>query len=207
MALVPGPPVPVFPLPGLVLFPRVRVPLHVFEPRYRALVRDALAADRRIAIATLLPGWEDDYQGSPPFHPLACLAVLEAVEWLPDDRYDLQVRGASRVRLLEAVREFPYRACRHEVLPTTPYDEDDPHVAMERAALLAARERLLPLGSEAWVMPPQVPEGADFESLVHILAMALRMPTEARLELLAQDRVFDRARALHARLVRGPASA
>jgi len=72
--LAPRQPVPVFPLPDLVLFPCAVVKLHVFELRYRAMVRDALSADRLIALALLLPGWERDYHGSPEYHPIGCLA-------------------------------------------------------------------------------------------------------------------------------------
>ena len=56
-----------FPIPNLVMFPHVMQPLHVFEPRYRDLLEDALANDRLIAMAVLEPGWESDYEGQ-PFH-------------------------------------------------------------------------------------------------------------------------------------------
>ena len=62
-----------FPLPNLVLFPHVMQPLHIFEPRYRHLLEDALADDRLITMAALKPGWETDYEGRPPLYPVACL--------------------------------------------------------------------------------------------------------------------------------------
>ena len=66
-----------FPLPNLVLFPHVLQPLHIFEPRYRELLEDALAHDGLIAMAMLEPGWEQDYDGRPPaLHPMACLAKV-----------------------------------------------------------------------------------------------------------------------------------
>ena len=110
-------PVPVFPLPDVVLFPHARLPLHVFELRYRTLVRDALSGPRTLAIATLRPGWEGDYHGSPAFHDLGCLARFEQVEWLPNDCYDLKLVGVERVRFQRVAREFPYRACVVEPLP------------------------------------------------------------------------------------------
>ena len=64
-----------FPLPNLVLFPHVMQPLHIFEPRYRFLLEDALATDRLIAMALLAPGWENDYEGRPPLYPMACLGA------------------------------------------------------------------------------------------------------------------------------------
>jgi Lon protease-like protein len=59
-----------FPLPNLVLFPHVLQPLHVFEPRYRQLLEEALADDRLIAMAVLAPGWESDYEGRPALRPV-----------------------------------------------------------------------------------------------------------------------------------------
>jgi hypothetical protein len=86
-------PVPVFPLPGIVLFPGTTLPLHVFELRYRTMVRDALSGGRQLAMAVLKPGWELDYYGSPEFHDLGCLVRFDEVEWLPNDCYDLRVTG------------------------------------------------------------------------------------------------------------------
>ena len=128
--------VPVFPLPDLVLFPRARAPLHVFELRYRTMVRDTLSRGRVLALATLCPGYELDYHGSPAYFPLGCLARIEEVEWLPNDRYDLLLEGTTRVRFGRVVSEFPYRSARCEPLPQHPYGEDDPIVTLEKQALL-----------------------------------------------------------------------
>jgi len=195
-------PVPVFPLPDIVLFPHARLPLHVFELRYRTLVRDALSGTRTLAIATLRPGWERDYQGSPAFHELGCLARFEQVEWLPNDCYDLRLLGLERVRFGRVSREFPYRSCEVEPLPPTPYDADDPLAAMERQALLEAAEALLRRGDDAWIAPPLTAPDAPFETVVNTLAHALRVGTPERLEMLALDSVFERARRVHEHLGR-----
>jgi Lon protease-like protein len=197
--------VPVFPLPDVVLFPGVQLPLHVFELRYRTMVRDALSGGRTLAIATLQAGWEHDYHGSPAFHPVGCLASFDQVEWLPNDCYDLLVTGTSRVRFGRVVREFPYRACEVEVLPVTPYEDDDPLVGMERHALLAEMRRLLPLGELAWRVTPATEADARFERMVNTLAQSLRMETSVRLELLAQDSAIERARRLGELMRRIPA--
>src|SRR5262249_44277168 len=65
-----------FPLPNFVLMPHVVKPLHVFEPRYRQLVSDALAGDQLIALVLLKPDWEGDYEGQPAIHDVACLARI-----------------------------------------------------------------------------------------------------------------------------------
>jgi len=202
MFSAPRHPVPVFPLPDIVLFPDVELPLHVFELRYRTMVREALSGERWLAMATLKPGWEADYHGSPAFHELGCLGQFEDVEWLPNDCYNLKLRGVRRVRFLRVVREFPYRACAVEVLDEAPFDSADPPVQIERAALLAAARKLLPLGTEAWLAPPLTSDETPFAALVNSLAQCARLDAGARLELLAMDNALDRARRLQEHLKR-----
>jgi len=196
-------PVPIFPLPELVLFPRATVPLHVFELRYRTLVRDALSRERLIALALLKPGYEADYHGSPPFHPLGCLAQFEEVEWLPDDRYNLKVAGVSRVRLDRVVGEFPYRSARVELLPQHPFPEDDPLVKIDQRALLDLYQRMHVLaeaaaGKEAAGLLPTLTLQDPFERVVNSLCMMCGAPAAERLELLAEDSVLERGRRVRA---------
>jgi Lon protease-like protein len=187
-------PIPVFPLPGLVLFPGVHLPLHVFELRYRTMVREALSGERVIALALLLPGWERDYLGSPEFHPLGCLARIDEVVWLPDDCYHLRLLGLVRVRFGRAVREFPYRAVRVQVLPQEPFSEDDALVQLERRALLEAGSRLARSAEPGLAPTAPVGEGLPFEPLVNTLCMGLAADPAEKLALLGMDSVIERAR-------------
>src|SRR6185369_10403756 len=118
MDQAPRRPVPVFPLPGVVLFPGAEMSLHVFELRYRTMVRDALSGERRIGLATLAPGWERDYEASPAFHALGCVARFEDVSWLPNDCYDLRVRGTLRVRFGRPASGSTGQATRRTPSPT-----------------------------------------------------------------------------------------
>ena len=194
MAFVPRQPVPVFPLPGVVLFPGGELPLHIFELRYRTMVREALSGERVIALALLRPGWESDYHGSPEFFPVGCLARFEEVQWLPDDCYDLRVLGLARVRLGRAVREFPYRAVRVQMLDQAPFTEDDPLIQLERRALLEANTRLARLAATASDAPPPSWEGLGFEPLVNTLCMQLAIEPAEKLALLEMESVLERAR-------------
>jgi uncharacterized protein len=200
LAFVPKQPVPVFPLPGVVLFPGVRLPVHIFELRYRTMVREALSAERVIALALLRPGWERDYQGSPEFHPLGCLARIDDVSWLPNDCYDLSLVGVARARLGLMVREFPYRAVRAEVLPQDPLSEDDPLVQLERRALieagarLARVERTASTGGEAPGWDEAEATKLKFEPLVNMLCMGLPAAPAEKLALLEMDSLIDRGR-------------
>jgi Lon protease-like protein len=107
----------VFPLHGATVLPGTPTPFHIFEPRYRALVADALAGDRIIAVPALV-----DRSGvrepQPPLRRVCGAGVIEAHEQLPDGRYDIVVRGIARVKLVE---ERPlcaggYREFRAEIL-------------------------------------------------------------------------------------------
>lgn len=90
-----------FPLPNLVMFPHVLQPLHVFEPRYRALLEDALADDRLIAMAVLAPGWEKHYEGRPKLRQCACLGRVVTHQQVDDGRYNILLAGLRRVRIVE----------------------------------------------------------------------------------------------------------
>jgi Lon protease-like protein len=106
-----------FPLPNLVLFPGVMQGLHIFEPRYRQMTADALAGDRLIALALLSPGWEAHYADRPAIEATACLGRIESDQRLEDGRYNLQLRGLARVRVIQEIETGKlYRSARVEVL-------------------------------------------------------------------------------------------
>lgn len=115
-----------FPLPNLVFFPHALQPLHIFEPRYRQMTADALAGDKLIALVLLQPGWEKTYESSPQLHSMACLGRVVADQLMPDGRYNLLLRGLSRVRIIEeAPLEKLYRSAHVEVVAdrcTAPLD-------------------------------------------------------------------------------------
>ncbi len=91
---MPLPPViPVFPLPNVVLFPNVFLPLHIFEPRSREMVTDALAGDRIIGMVLLRPGYRADYEGRPAVYPIGTAGVITHSEALADGRFNIVLRG------------------------------------------------------------------------------------------------------------------
>ncbi|HTQ08084.1 MAG TPA: LON peptidase substrate-binding domain-containing protein [Polyangiaceae bacterium] len=138
----------IFPLPDATLFPGAPLPLHVFEPRYRALVRDALAGSKVLAVARLKPGFENDYDGRPPvFEICGAGRIVEHVE-LADGRYHVMLRGIARVRILH---ELPpaqaYRVVRAEVVADEPAE----------ASVSSALEREI---AQLWrLLAPKLPEG------------------------------------------------
>src|SRR3954453_8232575 len=102
--------VALFPLPGVVLFPRAVLPLHVFEERYKIMMADALRGDRQIAMALLHPGWERDYYSKPAIDPVVCVGRILSHERLPDGKYNLLLQGEARARVVrENNSTTPYR--------------------------------------------------------------------------------------------------
>jgi Lon protease-like protein len=142
----------IFPLPGMVLFPNALLPLHVFEPRYRAMMADVLGGSRLIAIARLRPGYEADYEGRPPVFDTVGAGRIVSADRLPDGRYNLLLRGLARVRVerelqpTRAYRQIAGRILRDD-LTTRPEQLDAGH-----RELLALCDRL------ADVVPP---DGAE----------------------------------------------
>lgn len=109
--------VPVFPLPHVVLLPGALLPLHVFEPRYRKMTRDALAGRRLLAVARLKPGFENNYYGRPPIHLVCGVGEIVRHELRSDGCYDILVAGLVRAAIRE---EHPvtrdYRLVRAQAL-------------------------------------------------------------------------------------------
>jgi Lon protease-like protein len=130
---------PIFPLPDVVFFPGTVLPLHVFETRYRVMVKDALAADGTIAVALLQPGWERRYAGNPEYFPIATAGRMEEIETTPDGRYYFKLAGVVRVRLGEVVRDAPYRLVNAVEIPERPVDESDPSIHRAKLDLLATQ--------------------------------------------------------------------
>ena len=124
---------PVFPLPNTVLFPETVLPLHVFEPRYRSMVADVTRGEGRIAIALLEPGYEEEYEGAPPFHHIGTVGRVEHLEELPDGRFNLHLVGMRRVEFEEVPSPTPYRIA--QVVPRPEPQVDDADDALMRAKL------------------------------------------------------------------------
>ena len=109
--------IPVFPLAGALLLPRARLPLHIFEPRYRAMTADALANEPFIAVALLKPGYEPHYfTHRAPIHETVGIGEIVASEQVEDGKYNILLRGIGRARIVEEYPDRPYRLARVEVM-------------------------------------------------------------------------------------------
>ncbi len=184
-----------FPLPNLVLFPHVVQPLHIFEARYREMLRHALAGDQLIAMAVLSPGWEKDYEGRPPIGPMACLGKVVMHHRLEGGEYNVLLAGVKRVRL---VRELP---------PAKPYREaevmvcDDCYPAEHLADVPLVKKQIQQAFLEIVPTLPQAQDQVDqlfgsdvsLGTLTDIVSYLLDIDLREKEALLAELDVYRRA--------------
>ena len=188
--------VPIFPLPEVVFFPETVLPLHVFEPRYRQMVADCLAADGWMAVVMLRAGWEKDYQGRPPVQTIAGVGEIIQAEMLADRRYNILLHGRSRIRILaeEPSEGRLYRVARAVRLEEEGPKADDRTFGARLQELRAAHARLLvALGqSHPDVVGRLTVAGATPGAAIDRIVSAVVPDAEVRQRLLEAVDVSDR---------------
>lgn len=180
---------PLFPLQNVVLFPGVFLPLHVFESRYRAMMRDVMAGDRLIGITLTKPGWQQDASGRPEVYPIGCAGLVTHVEELQDGRYNTIVRGIEKFRITGEREGRPYRVA--DVVGLTEVATGD-----ERESVHQQRQRLEQLLTSAETPDLPFPETLSDEEIVNALAQYLEFEPIERQALLEQPTVAARCVAL-----------
>jgi len=193
-----------FPLPNLVLFPHVMQPLHVFEPRYRELLEDALAGDRLLAMAVLGPGWEMNYEGRPSLYAMTCLGHITTHVRLPDGTYNVLVLGLQRARLVREMK--PTRLFREAEVVLCEDHYPERASAAPRALHRRLREalaRLLPQLPEAEEQVDQLlGEDVPLGVLTDLISYMLKVDLGQKQLLLSEVDVCRRAELLLAHLTR-----
>jgi len=176
--------VSIFPLAGALLFPGMHLPLHIFEPRYRAMVSDALARDRRIGM--IQPRGEGD---RPALFDIGCVGQIVDVEAHADGRYEIVLEGVARFRI---VRELDvttaFRQVEAELLPR---EADATLAPAQRASLEMEAKRFAELHGYAvdWESVGRL----DDESLVNGIAQIAPFNIAAKQALLEVDTLVPRA--------------
>lgn len=172
----------VFPLPSAVLLPGGIMPLHVFEPRYKAMLKDAMDTDSVFAMAQVIPGQEDQLAGRPDLDPMLCAGVISVHEHLEDGRANLVLVGVCRARIIkEWPQAHPYREVMAEALPDAPYEGEE-----EAALRTAIFELMARVPNEVGQRIAQVTTGARGGALADILVGSLVADPERRFEVLSQ---------------------
>jgi len=186
--------VPVFPLPTVVLYPHVSIPLHIFEPRYLKMVEDALAGDTMIAMASFHPGWEKEYDGNPPIREIVCVGTISSYNRLEDGRYIIALKGKYRGKIASEDFSLPYRKASVEIM------EDFIHPAEMDLAIRKAEETMklwsaavaggfsseLEISSE----PPR--SVTDVVAISYKIADGLKVAHNLKVQLLEMDSVLER---------------
>jgi Lon protease-like protein len=188
--------IPLFPLPETTLFPGASRPLLIFEPRYRAMIADALKGDRIIGMVRLRPGFEADYEGRPPIYAVGCAGRIEEYEQLPDGRYVILLHGLTPFRVLSEDQRKPYRLGRVEAVPDRLAAEEGLALSSLRNRLASLLVTVLPFGVE----PPD--PSLEDDEFVNVVAQNLPMSEDERQTLLERSSLVARARALVDRLDR-----
>ena len=169
---------PLFPLPQTVLFPEAIVPLHIFEPRYRAMVRDALETHQALAVVLLTDlgrAFDGDEDALPPIASIASVGVIVDHAELPGGRYNILLRGRARVRLRELPFVPPYRRAAAEILSTdatrVPVSELSALISAATAFSSVVRERDKTF---EFRLPKDAPEGTIADLCAHYLILDAR---------------------------------
>ena len=180
---------PLFPIAGAILFPRAQLPLHIFEPRYREMVRDAVDGGGHIAV--IQPQLVESRGGEPPLYEVGCVGEIVGIEELEDGRFNIVLNGSNRFRLISEVDlDTPYRNADLDVAAFD--DREPPALAMaERAEVEREARRLgdaLGLAVD-WSAVSRL----DDEMLVNAIAQVAPFDVSAKQALLEAESLEGRA--------------
>jgi Lon protease-like protein len=180
----------VFPLPSVVLLPGTVQPLHIFEQRYRDMVKAALDTDGVFAMAQVLPGQEGRLAGSPELEPMLCAGIIGMHEVMPDGRYNLVLVGVARLRLVkEWPQTAPYREVEAELLEDAVLDSEE-EVPLRQAVL----ELIARVPDEVGEKVAQVTGRIHGGQLADVVAGTIFHDVAQRFEILQQTDVRERMR-------------
>jgi len=191
--------IPLFPLPTTVFYPNTSLRLHIFEPRYRSMVADALNGKGEIGMILLKPGWESDYQGTPEIMTIGCLGKIKQHSELPEGKYNILLSGLYRFRILNEIKGKIYRQAQVESLK----EINDKNLTSEPSPI---KEQLIKI---VRLYLKNLPEGTKIEhtldmkncqnlaGFVDKLTHHFDLPVNKMQEFLEQQDVQKRANALY----------
>lgn len=179
----------IFPLAGALLFPRMHLPLHIFEPRYRALISDAMARDRRIGMIQPKPATNRGEVEVPLLFDMGCVGKIAQVEAMDDGRYNIVLEGVSRFKLL---RELDVTTPFRQIEAQLENDhEDEPLAGIQRADLEGESRRFAE--AQGYAVDWEAVGRLDDEALVNGIAQIAPFDAAAKQALLEAATLADRA--------------
>jgi Lon protease-like protein len=192
--------VPVMTLPQTVFFPQALLPLHIFEPRYRQMLRDVLARNRMFAVAQLDPVRAAQPGANEPAHPIASVGIIRACQKGEGETSNLLLQGICRVEILSVVRENPYRLIQIRPLATTA-GGNHTQLEIERLEVMRLLNLRRRLGTPAPKGMTRFLESIeDFDAFADIAAFNLCEDSELKQKLLEELDTRRRMKLFSARL-------
>ena len=187
--------IPLFPLPEVVLLPETLLPLHIFEPRYRAMIADALAGDRVIGMAMMKPGWAAKPE-LPPIYPVGGAGEIVESEELSDGRYNIVLQGRFRYRVLREASADPYRTAQIEEVASIPFSGPD-----EASRVIRMAQRLFGAVRPEMDLLPLPEEETSPERMASEIALRLRYSPAELQTILETDSIPNRFGSLIGRML------
>jgi Lon protease-like protein len=180
--------VPLFPLPGAILFPRSQLPLHIFEPRYREMVRDSIDGSGRIA---MIQPHRVDHDNEAPLYEVGCVGEIVGVEELDDGKFNIVLLGSNRFRLIrEAEVDAAYRCADVDIEAFD--DEEPPPLSLGQRAEVEREARRLG-DAMGLAVDWDAVSRLDDEMLVNAIAQVAPFDVGAKQALLEQATLEARA--------------
>ncbi len=187
-----------FPLPNLVMFPHVVQPLHIFEPRYREMVEEALETDQLIAMAHLQPGWEAAAHEHPVIFPMTCIGRIVSHTRFDDGKFNILLLGLRRAKIThELPLTRPFREAQVTLVEDLYVGSGAPGRAAIQRELLQCFRRFTPESPAAQeqfesLMNNRLPLGV----LADIISFTMKFDVSLKQRLLNEANVERRARLL-----------
>lgn len=191
--------IPLFPLPATVFYPNTDLPLHIFEPRYRSMVADALEGEGKIGMVLLKPGWEENYYDTPEIQTIGCVGKIEHHSQLPEGKYNILLAGLHRFRILHEIEGKPYRQAQVELLE----EVNDRDLTAES---VSAKDQIIKIMKQYLGNIPggeKVEQELNMEScdtlaqFIDQIAYHFDLPASKMQEFLEEQDVEKRAKTLH----------
>jgi Lon protease-like protein len=180
--------VPLFPLPGAILFPRSQIPLHIYEPRYREMVKDSIEGSGQVAMIQPLRLDDDN---AAPLYEVGCVGELVGIEELEDGRFNIVLLGSHRFRLVrEAEVDSPYRCADVDI---EAFDDSEPDPLSLGARAEVEREARRLGDAMGLAIDWHAVSRLDDEMLVNAIAQVAPFDVGAKQALLEQPELADRA--------------
>lgn len=186
--------IPIFPLPNVVFFPKTYLPLHIFEPRYREMVADAVEEGQVIGMVLLKEGWEGHDDDNPPIYSVGCVGRLVSMQKLPDGRSNILLLGLERFRISEEMDGKSYRRAQITLQPQDDVELLDPGL---RDELIGVFQESLKTREDLALWQKLFPLDRNDEVLVNALSSYLDFTPLEKQFLLEAESLQQQARRLY----------